>query len=134
LYFFFFFFFFFFFSFWCWASHSLLGGAHGRKEQHLFDVLRVGKEHGHAIDANAPSGSGRKTVFQRLTKHFVNHLRLVVASTLVRRLLLKSLSATTQTTNQIRSDAKNKREILPQQKRNKQHSSKKTTMATTFHL
>ena len=51
----------------------------GRQLRHL-DVRGVGEEHGHAIDAHAPTAGGGEAALQRPAEIFIEDLRFVVAA------------------------------------------------------
>lgn len=44
------------------------------------DIVRVGEEHGHTIDAHSPATRWRKAVFQGRAKRLINHLSFVISS------------------------------------------------------
>ena len=54
-----------------------------------FDVVVVGEQHDEALDADAPAGSGRQAVVERVEERFVDRHRLGVAGRLGARLLLE---------------------------------------------
>ena len=59
---------------------------------YLLDVVRVGEEHGQAVDAEAPPRGGRQAVLQGAAKVLVVRLRLVVAVALIGHLPYESLT------------------------------------------
>ena len=64
-------------------------GPHRREQQHLLDVVDVGEEHRHPVDAHAPASRRGKTVFQGRDERLVDGHRLVVSAGLGRGLLLE---------------------------------------------
>ena len=61
-------------------ASSLFVWFHCREQKHLLNVVCVSQEHSQAIDAHAPSSSGRETVFESLHETLVDTLRFIITS------------------------------------------------------
>jgi hypothetical protein len=56
---------------------------HCWEEQHLLDVVRVGHEHGQAIDTAAPATGWRQTVLQCGNEVLIESLSFIITSCLI---------------------------------------------------